>query len=134
MGIQWTSDLATGSREIDGQHKQIFIRINEMLDACGRGKGKEKVGGLLAFLEDYVITHFGAEERYMELYRYPGHADHKVKHDELIKQLATLKMKVEKEGVGVHTVVATNQLIVSWFVNHIRNVDTQLVAFLKTVS
>ena len=67
----------------------------------------------------------------MKQYGYDGYDDHRAQHVEFIRKLAELKKKVEKEGIGVHTVIATNQLVVSWFVNHIRKIDTQLGSFLK---
>lgn len=65
MAIEWTQDLSTGSDEIDNQHKELFRRINSLLDACNQGKGREEIGKTVQFLEDYVITHFSAEEEYM---------------------------------------------------------------------
>jgi len=38
MAIEWTNDLATGVSEIDYQHKELFRRINSLLDACREGK------------------------------------------------------------------------------------------------
>jgi hemerythrin-like metal-binding protein len=134
MAIQWTEDLATGSPEIDSQHKEIFRRINGLLDACNLGKGKDEVGRVIEFLDDYVVAHFGVEEKHMLKHGYPGYAEHKAKHEEFKKGFLTLKKKVETEGPGVHTVIATNQMVVDWFLNHIRKVDTRLGAFLKTAS
>lgn len=131
MAIEWTADLATGSVEIDSQHKEIFRRINDMLEACRRAEGKEKVPGLLAFLEDYVIKHFGTEERFMKDSRFPGYAEHRTAHENLAGQIGALRAKIEKEGIGVHTVVATNQLLVHAFIGHIMKMDVQLAAHLK---
>lgn len=131
MAIQWTKDLATGSAKIDMQHQMIFDRINGMLNACSQGKGRGEVKEVLAFLEEYVMTHFSTEEQLMKQYGYAGYANHRALHLEFTRQLTELKKKVEKEGIGVHTVIATNQLVVSWFVHHIRKVDTQLGSFLK---
>jgi hemerythrin len=131
MAIQWTPDLATGSDEIDNQHKMIFERIDSLLVACNEGKGKEEMGRIVTFLEDYVKTHFHAEENYMIEHRYPGYNEHTTQHEDFKKQFTDLKKQIETEGAGVHTVIATNQLVVRWFLHHIREVDTQLGAFLK---
>lgn len=130
MAIQWTEDLSTGSTEIDSQHRTLFGRINAMLDACSQGKGKHEVKGVLAFLEDYVVEHFGNEERYMRKHGFSGYAAHKAQHEEFTAKLEELKQQVESGRVGVSTVIAVNQLVVSWFVNHIRKTDTQLGAYL----
>ena len=134
MAIEWTEDLATGSSEIDNQHKTIFIRINDMLEACKQGQGKAKVESLIAFLEEYVLSHFDEEERFMKKHSYPDYPAHKALHVEFIAQLVALKKQITTEGVGVHTVIATNQLVVNWFINHIRKVDTKLGAFWTTIS
>lgn len=43
MAIEWTDELATGVNKIDNQHKELFKRINNLLDACNQGKGKDEV-------------------------------------------------------------------------------------------
>ena len=133
MAIEWTPDLATGSPIIDQQHKTIFFRINDMLEACKQGQGKAKVESLMKFLENYVLSHFGEEERFMKKHSYPEYAAHKALHEEFKSQLELLKKQIEADGVGVHTVIATNQLVVNWFINHIRKVDTKLGEFWTTI-
>ncbi len=36
MAIEWTMGLSTGVDEIDDQHKELFKRINRLLDACNQ--------------------------------------------------------------------------------------------------
>jgi hemerythrin len=131
MAILWTNDLATGSERIDIQHKAIFERINTLLEACREGRGKKEVQGVLAFLEDYVLTHFSAEEQYMKLRGYSGYEAHKEQHEDFIRKLSEIKESIQASGPGVHTVISINQLLVAWFVNHIRKLDTQLGALLQ---
>jgi hemerythrin-like metal-binding protein len=131
MAIQWTEDLTTGSSEIDEQHKEIFRRINVLLEACNQGKGKDEVCRVIGFLDDYVVTHFGEEEEYMLKHGYPGYAEHKAQHVEFVKNYVILKKQVETDGPGLHTVVATNRLVVDWLRHHIRKVDAKLGAFLN---
>ena len=85
MSIEWSLDLATGVDEIDKQHKELFQRINNLLEACNHGKGKEEVKKVIWFLEDYVITHFSEEERYMGKYDYPEYSGHKRQHLEFME-------------------------------------------------
>lgn len=132
MAIQWKEDLSTGSVKIDNQHKEIFRRINGLLDACNEGKGKTEVCGVIDFIDDYIVTHFGEEEKYMVAHGYPGYAEHKKEHEKFIKNFLALKKQVDTDGPGVHTVIATNQMVVAWFLDHIRKVDKQLGAFMKT--
>lgn len=131
MLIEWTPDLAVGLETIDDQHKELYRRINQLLEACGQGKGRQVVGETLTFLEDYIVTHFGNEESYMKQYAYPEYDHHKAQHTYYINSLAQLKDILAKDGPGIHLIVKTNQVVVDWLNGHIRNIDTKLAAFLK---
>jgi hemerythrin len=78
MAVAWTEELATGIEVIDDQHKELFRRIDGLLEACKAGKGREAVAGVLAFLENYVVEHFAAEEKiprqFIPEYGNQGHA------------------------------------------------------------
>lgn len=131
MAIEWTEDLAVGFKEIDDQHKELFNMINRMLDACSQGKGKEVLNEILGFLENYVVNHFGTEEKLMQQYNYPDYANHKKYHEQFIKSFMELKQEMATTGPGTHIVIMTNRTVVGWLNSHIRNVDKLLGAFLK---
>ena len=131
MAIEWTEDLAVGAKEIDDQHKELFAMINQMLDACNQGKGKQVLNKILGFLENYVVNHFGTEERLMRQYDYPDYASHKNHHEQFIQSFMGLKKEMEATGPGTHIVIMTNRTVVAWLNSHIRNVDKRLGAFLK---
>ena len=132
MGIEWTNDLSVGIEEIDDQHKELFHKINDLLDACNQGKGKETVGKLIDFLGGYVVEHFQCEEANMKKYNYPEMGSHQIHHVQFIQSFGELKARFEAEGPGAHIVILTNRVVVGWLNSHIRNVDRQLGAYLKT--
>lgn len=131
MAIQWTEDLAVGVKDIDHQHQELFRMINQMLEACNQGKGKTVLTELLGFLENYVVDHFGTEERLMQQYDYPDYLSHKNHHQQFIKSFMELKNEMATTGPGTHIVVMTNRVVVGWLNSHIRNVDKLLGTFLK---
>ena len=131
MIIEWTDDLATGSEIIDEQHKELFKRINSLMEACRQGKGKGEIDGIMHFLDDYVITHFHEEEKYMQEHAYSGYAKHKAEHLLLLENFRILKAEFENEGPGFYLVLRTKELIVHWLLDHIRKVDRSLGAFQK---
>ncbi|MEW6107830.1 MAG: bacteriohemerythrin [Nitrospirota bacterium] len=132
MTIEWTDDLATGVDDIDNQHRELFNKINNLLQACRQGKGKDEVKKVIQFLDDYVITHFSAEEKYMDKYDYPGYPGHRAQHQEFMENFSHLKRQFEEEGVGIYLVLNTNRMVVDWLINHIRKLDRSLGAFLKS--
>lgn len=131
MAILWTEELATGVREIDEQHKEMFRQINRLLDACHQGRGHEAVGTVLNFLDSYSRKHFQLEEQYMLDYHYPDYKQHKAQHQEFIGNVAEVKRRFLAEGPGVHIVVITNRVLAGWLNSHIRKVDKVLGKYLR---
>ncbi len=131
MGIQWTEALSVGVREIDEQHQEMFRRINQLLDACHKGKGHETVGEVLAFLDSYARRHFQLEERYMQQHNYPEYEQHRQQHNEFIANVAEVRRRYQQEGPGVHIVVITNRVLAGWLNSHIRKVDKGLGKYLQ---
>jgi len=131
MAVLWRNDLSIGVEAIDNQHKELFNRINTLLDACTQGKGAEEVGSVIKFLEEYVVVHFNHEQSLMTKYNYPEYEAHKAMHIKFVEDFSKLKQQFEKEGATINFVIQTNQVVVDWLVNHISRVDKKLGAFLK---
>lgn len=132
MPLEWNNDLSIGVNEIDNQHKELFKRINSLLEACTQGKGKDEVGKVINFLEDYIVEHFNAEEAIQrKCASYPDYQSHKALHDEFRKKFSELKKQFENEGAGLPLVLRTNRAVVDWLIMHIGRVDKVLGSFLK---
>jgi len=123
MAIQWTENLAVGILEIDNQHKELFDRINVLFEACNQGKGRAQIERTIAFLEEYVETHFTAEEQYMLKTRYPDRGSHQRQHGVFRKNLSDIKRQLVEEGPGIHLIILTNHMVIDWLKNHIRTLD-----------
>lgn len=126
MAIEWNSSLSVGVEELDNQHKELFRQINELIDACHKGKGPEAVGEVLTFLDSYVRLHFGTEENYMRKYDFPGFEEHRLQHQEFMANLSEVRRRFTQEGPGVHIVVITNRILAGWLNTHIRRSDKVL--------
>ncbi|MBC8019570.1 MAG: hemerythrin family protein [Verrucomicrobia bacterium] len=134
MGIAWRESLSIGIEEIDNQHKQLLSHFDQLLKACETGKGMDELKTLIDFLNGYVKKHFSDEEGIQRLHRYPGYATHKLEHDSFVARLNTLKLEIANEGVALHHVIETNQLLLTWLIHHISTVDVQLGRFLKNAA
>ncbi|MEK6743203.1 MAG: bacteriohemerythrin [Nitrospirota bacterium] len=131
MSFVWTDDLLTRVDDIDEQHKEIFVRLNALLDALARQKGKEEIGGFLDFLEEFVAYHFAAEEREMTGHKYPGLADHEKEHEEFKKRICALKRDFNESGASTQLVLMTVRSSCEWLVGHIKKTDKAMAGFLK---
>ncbi|MHB8171886.1 MAG: bacteriohemerythrin [Thermincolia bacterium] len=131
MAIQWTQDLAVGVNEIDNQHKELFAKVNKLIEAMHQGKGKEEIGEVVSFLEKYVIEHFGTEEKLMTKHNYPNFTAHKGHHNEFIKDFNALKKEFEFKAANTFLVIQIQRRVVDWLIDHIGKVDKELGKFLQ---
>jgi hemerythrin len=131
MALEWRENLETGVEEIDLQHKELFGRINALLDACTKGQGREEVLKLLLFLDDYIRTHFDAEERLQKRFDYPGYLAHREQHNRFVRQVDELERQVGSEGATIGLVIQTNRTMTEWLIEHISKVDREFAEFVK---
>jgi hemerythrin len=132
MSVQWTSDLAVGVTQIDDQHKELFKRLNDLLEAMSKGKGREEIDKVVSFLANYVISHFETEEKLMARHSYPQFVAHKTQHSIFVSDFTNMKRNFES-GVSVSSVIAVQKRISDWLVNHIGKTDKALGAFLNSL-
>jgi len=55
---------------------------------------------------------------------------HKTKHEWFKEESSAIRKRLEKEG-ATPEVILSNNLLITWFCNHIRTIDAELVAYLK---
>lgn len=131
MAVEWTGELATGVAEIDEQHKEIFKRINALLEAGRQGKGRQAVAETLVFLEDYVKTHFTAEEHLQKKVAYPEYSGHKAMHMKFLIDVAKLKKDFDEHGPTLSLTLEVNNVVVDWLIDHIKKVDKKLAVYIR---
>jgi hemerythrin len=131
MGIVWTANLSTGVKEIDTQHKELFNKINRLIDAMSKGEGKKVLEEVFNFLSEYCKVHFSTEEGMMTSKKYPAFASHKQLHNEFMMKLNELKKRVDIEGISSTIVIEAQPLLIDWWYNHINKVDKVLGEFLN---
>lgn len=129
--IQWTSDLATGSEEVDAQHKELFKRFDDLIGACKAGKAKQEVGKFLSFLESYVIFHFESEEQYMVTNAYPLYERHKARHEEFIGQICELRKQLNLEGPSFLVMIRTSHTAFEWLRTHVMDEDKEMGQYIR---
>ena len=130
--IQWNDNLASGSSDIDSQHKELFLRINNLLATFDKNAvDRQEMSKIIQFLSDYVVFHFGNEENYMSKFNYSSMSAHKAQHEQFIKNFVKLKDRMLLEGINVPLGQEMSDLCVDWLINHIKYSDRALGMFLK---
>ncbi|MDE6133698.1 MAG: bacteriohemerythrin [Oscillospiraceae bacterium] len=130
MKYELTKDLETGSVIIDNEHRELIKAVNDLLDACSGGKGRDHMSKTIKFLNDYVDRHFAHEEQLQQRYNYPEIAPHKAFHEKYKQTLReiTSEMSADKPSVGE---LSKLNVHIGLLITHIRTEDKKLGAFLN---
>lgn len=125
-----TQDLVTGNELIDSEHRKIFDEVNTLLDACSKGKGREKLSSLGEFLVEYVTKHFSDEEDLQKQSKYPEYTEHHKFHEWYKQKLGDAIIKLEQEGPTINSLGEINYMV-SVLVKHIRETDRKLAQWIQ---
>ena len=118
MRYELTKDLETGNAVIDNEHRELFNAVNNIIDACSKGQGRNIIESAIKFLLSYVELHFSHEEKLQSDSKYPGMAAHKAFHE------------IPFDNPAITDLVKLNGHI-AVLINHIRIEDKKLGKFLK---
>jgi hemerythrin len=129
--IAWDRNLETGDIEIDGQHRELFERIDRLLAASRERRSREEVAQTLDFLGDYVVRHFATEERRMVLAGYPDLEAHRGEHQRFVREFELLYREFKAEGPTTLFIIRVGNRVTGWLREHIYRTDRQLVDFLR---
>lgn len=125
-----TPDLETGNDLIDSEHRMLFDAINDLMDACSSGQGRNKIGETADFLADYVDKHFSDEENLQLEHNYPHYKSHCNFHINYKQKIRELANSIRRDGPNVKNLGEINTQA-SVLINHIRHEDKRLAAFIK---
>ena len=126
---QWNEMYSVQIQALDRQHQGLFRTVNDLGDALSSGQGAKVVEDVLKKLMDYTSSHFVAEEKLMERHGFPGLAEHRAKHQQLIRKVLSLQEEYKAGNVGVP--VSLMLFLQSWLKEHILGTDKQYSAFLN---
>ncbi|MDR3037659.1 MAG: bacteriohemerythrin [Coriobacteriales bacterium] len=134
-GKVWDKRLEIGHERIDQQHKEIFRRISDLLDACVNDNGDSKVphDALEAFF-DYMILHFSDEEALQLNCGFPDYERHRQLHAEFRQMLDELVEGFERDGKSSDLYDRVNSVLVQWLVSHIEEEDAKIALHIRNAA
>ena len=130
--ITFDKALETGDAEIDGQHRELFDRIDKLLAASREKRSRDEVAQMLTFLGDYVVQHFAAEERMMITAGYPELEAHRGEHQRFVQEFGILYREFKAEGPTTLFIIRIGNRVTGWLREHIYRTDRMLVDWLRT--
>jgi hemerythrin len=121
--VVWTNKLSVGVKSIDDQHAVLFETINSLHAAMIKGEARNVLGTLLNRLVGYTRRHFAAEEAMMETAKYPALSAHRIKHEELTKQVEEFVARYDRGDITL--IGELSSFLTDWLSKHIQNTDKE---------
>lgn len=128
----WSEELSVGVKQIDDQHKALIQAVNDLFEACSEGKGRKKIADTMEFLQNYVVLHFGEEEKQQQHYGYPDYPNHKKLHADFVNSFLVYKKQLETEGPTISLVAKFNSFVSNWLIYHISKEDKKIGQYIKS--
>lgn len=128
MRAEFDDSLITGNKMIDGQHKELIEKINDLLRAIESNEGKEAAGQMMDYLSQYVDFHFSEEEKFQEEIGYPGIEEHKQKHAEFKETVKHLASMVNS-GSTIDFSSLVQKQVIDWLYSHIKGFDRSVAEY-----
>jgi hemerythrin len=129
----WNDSYLMGVENIDKQHMQLFITVNNLIDAIENGAGKAELEKSLDFLVNYTVTHFNDEEEVMRKYNFPEIEGHHAIHEKFKKAALELAAEALKIGSSELLVREVKRKIGDWLVTHVEGQDARVGAHIKSL-
>jgi len=126
--IEWSDKYKTGIELVDEQHKELFRLFNKIYDLYNNEFLIDKYDQIISALEelkDYTKYHFKAEEEYMLSIRYKKFFEHKLKHEDFIKDIDSIDYKFIDDNQQSH-LLELLKFVMDWLVEHVMTVDKQI--------
>lgn len=127
--IEWNDSLLIGVEAIDLQHKSLFEQLKNIERELASGNGQHITKAIVAFMDTYVVEHFGLEEDLMHSIGYPGLASHKQDHLQFIDK--SIEFELDKYVGDPNLPKNMLAFFSEWFVRHISGADMEIAAYIK---
>ncbi|MBK7629982.1 MAG: hemerythrin family protein [Ignavibacteriales bacterium] len=127
--ITWSKNYETGHPIVDGQHKKLFVLINNINAGISEKKSKDMLLEIIDGLSAYVETHFKTEEDLMISANYPDYPTHKQEHDSLRDQAGKLIQLFKLDKVDLTATIS--KFLSDWLKHHINEIDIKMIKWVQ---
>ncbi len=125
--IEWDNSMNVNVAEIDKQHQKLVSMINELNEAMIKRQGKDMVGNIIEGLISYAAIHFATEEKYFDMYRYPGALSHKKEHADFVKRVGEFQEGFKNGNLAL--TIEVMRFLKDWLTKHIMGTDKKYGPF-----
>lgn len=122
----WEKDLETGIALLDQQHKTFMKHANQFVLRlrANRNQEEQAVKDEIAFLQQYILSHFQAEEAFMTDCDYAEFRMHQAEHKQLSFQVKAITTKMMAD-LSEASIMEFCNFIDAWLCSHIMKFDLE---------
>ncbi|MEG6523562.1 bacteriohemerythrin [Desulfotomaculum sp. 1211_IL3151] len=133
--MMWKEKYKIGVPLIDNQHEELFKRVSEFIQTV-RGEGNwqaklDKVKENMAFMQEYVVVHFNAEEAYQKKINYPDLENHQKIHAKFKADVNRYVQRLEQEGYSEELVQEFGGKLMAWLIMHVAAMDQKIGEYVE---
>jgi len=129
MAALWKEEYKVGIDKIDEQHRQLFDKIEQLLEIAKSGdkrSNQQKCMEIIDFLVDYTVFHFNTEEALQRERKYVSYAQHVKIHTEFKNTVQAYKELLGKDFTA-KTLKSFIVTMLAWLVNHVCVCDRKIL-------
>jgi hemerythrin len=125
--FEWSDDFSVGVKEMDEQHKKLFLLVGRLHKAIKNKEGNKPCSDILNELVEYTQTHFSLEETMMRIGLFPEYKAHCAQHKALVDEVAALQQKIASGQASIGFELL--HFLRTWLTKHILREDMQYGEF-----
>lgn len=128
--MMWKEKYRIGVPLIDKQHEELFKRVSIFIQTIRQDSAwetkLESIKESMAFMQEYVVVHFDAEEAYQEKINYPDMANHKKAHTQFKASVNEYVQRVQQEGYSEDLLKEFGGKLMAWLIMHVAATDQKI--------
>lgn len=126
----WKDYYRIGVEQIDEQHRQLFLYVEELLRAAKQDDETSRAAccSTMVFLKNYVVVHFNTEKLYQQSIGFEGRAQHHLLHQDFVRRLRELEFELIRSNYSAEVIRTLASALTSWLVYHVMIEDRKMAA------
>jgi|GEM_PF-1097270 len=131
----WKDIYLIGIEDLDAQHKMIFDTIENIKDTLKEVNPvlqRQFMSESVEFLREYIVTHFGEEEDYLEHRGYENLDAQKHDHEKFLAGLTELEERLDESKFAPAVARKYLGYVISWMVYHVAGEDAKFATIKGT--
>lgn len=124
----WKDSYLIGVEQIDAQHKQLVLTLQDLLDSLHGDDAKAAKASkhTIDFLKGFVVIHFGAEEMYQQAVSFPLYEEHKKLHEGFTAEMREMEFELMRTGYSRPAVEKLAKKLTKYWIWHIVKEDKKI--------